>query len=214
MNASNNMAICLHGEDFDENLPEFFTKHYNMQVFGHFITNSPMKSTDNISFSVPTAMQTRDHRLSDIARADHQAANWSTMRHADASLAISMSLANKRTHELANNMRFDRVICMESSVLQKIDQIIHSQIDLQSGTIYARYQRRATMNNLWEIDTSIMVGESRDMDTMSRFHHAYITGEFWQIFSSGELDPSDHLASLGILLWKWANLRNLRIHDL
>lgn len=214
MNASNQVAICLHGQGYDDSVSNWLTKHEHLPVFGHFVTEDHKVSGSNVTFSCPTPQHAKDHRLSDIARVGHQAASWSAMRHTDRSLSICMSIANKRTYELANNTRFDLVVCLEYSMVGHLDALIRKRADVVPGTIYAKHQRRPAMNNLWEIDTDAMMGTSRDMDTVSRFHHSYITGEFWQICGAGELDPSDRLASLGILLWKWSSLRNIRINDL
>lgn len=213
MNASSS-AVCLYGHGHaDESLDLLSTLGY--PVFGHLIDGTVTKIYKNAKITSSTSQEdvTRTYRMTDMARYGMTLANWNTLRHLDLSFSLAMSVMNKKHHEIANNMRFNRVVCLHNDIGHVSSFVsMNKDTDALAGSIFCQTHRNPRNNLLWAVDSSIMIGTSRDVDTLSRFHASYSTGEFWQIVQANDIDPAYQMADLGTLLYKWMSVRNLRTH--
>lgn len=224
MNASKT-AICLVGNAGDHITGMFsiLTRFSNNAVvFGHVISSTETADkirnlylACNLSCSTSRVSSTKKYRIGDVLKNGDLSSSSYALPHIDDTYCLMMAMMHKKAYEINNNMRFDRVICgrVDTDNSDLLEPMIASINSISPGQLLCRTSRNPLDNWLWSIDTRVIAGSSRDMDTLSRFHHAY-EEKFWQMVGAGEHDPGYRSAKLGALLWKWSTMRNLSPHGL
>ncbi len=159
----------------------------------------------------------KGYRMGDIVKYGLSTDQIMVHPHADITSSLMSVLLAKKERELSTNLRFDLVVVAQFDTdYDRIKTLIaghHNLLDLH-GTVKCKRFKNHFDNGLWAIDPSLMMGLSKDMDTVGRFHSYYRDGNFWKMTGTSDLDPGLKMATLGSLLHIWLSMRQLAVIDL
>lgn len=133
-------------------------------------------------------------------------------------MSYSIMMANwlKTMYEIENNMRFDLVVRARHDMFfrpnKKFTEYIPHHIEPtaiygSSGTFPMEYWQN-------HFNDVLFFGSSRVMNTVSDFYRYYSIGKFWELSESNWNDPYIKICGYNVSLFKWLNMKNIRIVDI
>lgn len=226
------VAICLSGESRTyqaaaKNIRNFFSESkFDFTYFGHTWSANSWKLFDENNFQYYEIEQLDISELSTglnkefpfeklkisqpLPRPENPLIPWYPM-------SYSGMMANylKQQYELEKDMKFDLVVhyrydeCMYPThkfsryVPDSIrDTFLYSQISL-----FTKEYRQHNVNDIFYF------GSSKVMDIIQNFYRVYHNGNFFNLVNSNECDRMYQYVGYGVLLYKWATLKNIHVED-
>lgn len=218
----NNKAVCIHVQDI-RNLNVELIAHRlacieDVSVFLHASTGHvPVEYRDRFTDTSSGNCNISDTGSMGFGSIIRNGRFWSGVsgpQHVDHTHAMMMSAWLKRRVEIDLGRHFTTTVMVDGSTITagRMDVIVRLLSNHVDGfTLLSNISRSPTDANMLALDPSLIVGRSIDIDTFIRAHHAYANGSLHKMLSSSPNDPAYHMCSLGCLLMRWAQLKNLQV---
>lgn len=157
-------------------------------------------------------------------RIDEQHDRPYTMAHNDETfytwlpMLKSFMLSNnlKTQYEIENDMTFDLVVHTRWDLAYhpgtKFDNFIPREIVPDELYCYRSYF--PAEYRMPFIDDIIYFGSSRTLDIIDSFYHYYSTNKFFEMTSVSQYNNAFYHVGVGVLLYKWATLKNIKFNEL
>lgn len=218
----NNKAVCIYVQD---------TKNLNVELIGHRLTciedvsvflhsstgHVPVEYRDqftNTSSGDCKVSDTGSMGFGSIIRNGRFWSGVSGPQHVGHTHAMMMAAWLKRRVEIDLGKHFTTTVMVDGSTItaERIDVITRLLSSPSTNfTLLSHISRSLTDANMLALDPSLIAGRSIDIDTLVRAHHAYANGSLHKMLSSSPTDPAYHMCSLGCLLMRWTQLKNLQV---
>lgn len=219
-------AVCIHVQN-TEHLDIRLVRSMmaiigDVSVFIHASVDSQGLLVDQGDFNgVSTGeCKTADPRSTGFGSIIKNGRFWSGIsvpQHLRCTHAMMMSAWLKRCNEMDTGVHYGTTALIDGSTLtpERVDVVagLFSK-PLPNFTVVSRIGRSRTDANILALDPTLIAGRSIDIDSIVRAHHAYSNGSLHRMLSSSPSDPAYHMCSLGCLLMRWVQIKNLHVMDL
>lgn len=129
-------------------------------------------------------------------------------------MAKSLMYANylKCEWEQEHDEKFDLVVRGRFDLVYHPDQRLQQFVDLNNispSKLYCQMTEMPQEQWLMAIDDTMYFGASHIMDIIDQFYRYLDTGQFYKLTRTSDFNPAFLNCGMGVLLYKWATLKNI-----